>query len=235
MLGSFLEISIQTGEILASLDFYTRLGFARAPVNDIWPHPYAVLTDGNVYLGLHQYDFPSPSLTFVQPELRRQLPEFEALGIRFEFIKLGDDMFNEAGFYAPNRQMVTLLEARTYSPMPALRSEIACGYFDEYRAAAGDLPANCQFWEQLGLIRSETEVPATNYARYGTGGLNLCLCRQQLPNGPQLVFVHPQLRQLAEQLAGRGIACQPAGTGDVSELQLASPEGIQFLIRSGRN
>ncbi len=234
MLGSFLEISIHTKEILASLDFYTRLGFERAPVNDIWPHPYIVLTDGNIYLGLHQYDFPSPSLTFVQPELRRQLPEFEALGIQFEFVKLGDDIFNEAGFYDPNRQMVTLLEARTYSPVPAHRTETACGYFDEYRADAGDLPASCRFWEQLGLIRSETETAAADHARLSTGGLNLCLCRQQSPYGPQLVFVHPRPRQLAEQLEGRGITCRPSGSGRAGDMRLASPEGIQLLIRSGR-
>ena len=232
MLGSFLEISLQTADILVSLDFYSRLGFECAPVHDVWPHPYTVLTDGRVYLGLHQYSFPSPSLTFVQPELRRKLPEFEALGIDFAFAKLGDAEFNEAGFYDPNRQMVTLLEARTCSPLPQDSAGALCGYFDEYRLPAADLAASCRFWEDLGLIRAQADETKANSIRFSTGGLNLCVCREPPMAGPQLVFSHPAPEQVANLLAGRGIAGKLAGAGQVRSLELTSPEGQRLLICS---
>ncbi len=53
MPGRFHELSIATADIRASLDFYESLGFWQAPTGDAWHHPYAVVTDGRVVLGLH--------------------------------------------------------------------------------------------------------------------------------------------------------------------------------------
>jgi hypothetical protein len=65
----FLELSIATPDIRSSLSFYGKLGFYEADVGDAWPHPYAVVSDGRIVLGLHEHpDFVS-SLTFVRPDL----------------------------------------------------------------------------------------------------------------------------------------------------------------------
>ena len=45
MIGRFLELSVQTDDILASVEFYERLGFRQLQVGETWSHPYAVLTD----------------------------------------------------------------------------------------------------------------------------------------------------------------------------------------------
>jgi len=231
MLGSFLEISIHTPNILASLDFYMRLGFERAPVNnDVWTHPYAVLSDGHIYLGLHQYAFPSPSLTFVLPDLRRQLPDFEALGIQFEFRKLGDDQFNEAGFYDPDRQMVTLLEARSCSPLSSPITGCLCGYFDEYRMDVRDPQASRRFWEKLGLIYTEPDVVQPHTVRLATGGLNLGLQVSATPGRPLIAFLHAQPEDLAERLLQRNITVTPAASPRVAGISLIAPEGTQLLI-----
>ncbi|MGH8378283.1 MAG: hypothetical protein ACRER7_04950 [Gammaproteobacteria bacterium] len=227
VLGDFLEISIETPDILASIEFYTRLGFRQASVNDVWTHPYAVLTDGRVYLGLHQRALPSPALTFVQPNLRRQLTEFEALGIQFEFRELGEDQFNAAGFYAPYHQMVTLLEVRTFSPVTAPVSGILCGYFEEYRLPVPELHTSRRFWEQLGLISSELAGARARSVQLATGGLNLGLWGTNERVQPQLIFLHDRLEETARQLEQRGIAVQRE---ESDELLLTAPEGTQLLI-----
>ena len=71
MLGRFLEYSIPTPDIRASLDFYGKLGFSQAQVGETWAHPYAVVTDGRLHLGLHQLATAVPALTFVKPDLLR--------------------------------------------------------------------------------------------------------------------------------------------------------------------
>jgi len=48
------SFSLSTPDIQASLDFYLGLGFTSAEVGDAWSHPYAVVTDGRICLGLHQ-------------------------------------------------------------------------------------------------------------------------------------------------------------------------------------
>src|SRR6266850_6277601 len=130
MLGKFLELSLATPDIQASLDFYTRLGFSQAQVGEAWPHPYAVVTDGRICLGLHQATIPAPSMTFVKPDLLRHLQMLEALGVEFEFLRLGNDVFNELGWLDPSGQRVRLIEARTFSPSKRAGTDTSqCGYF----------------------------------------------------------------------------------------------------------
>ena len=49
MLGRFLEFSVETPDIPASLEFYGKLGFSQAKVGDAWDHAYAVVTDGRIW------------------------------------------------------------------------------------------------------------------------------------------------------------------------------------------
>ena len=71
MLGEFLEISVQTPDILESLGFYKALGFSELEVGDIWPHKYAVVSDGHLCVGLHNRNVDGPTLTFVHRDLAR--------------------------------------------------------------------------------------------------------------------------------------------------------------------
>ncbi|HKZ73988.1 MAG TPA: VOC family protein, partial [Steroidobacteraceae bacterium] len=123
MLGRFHELSVSTPDIGASVEFYERLGFTHAQTGDTWSHPYGVLTDGRVFIGLHQYRFESPAVTFVRAGIAQHVPDFKALGIELAFAKTGDDTFNEIGFRDPAGQMITILEARTYSPPPRRRAD----------------------------------------------------------------------------------------------------------------
>src|SRR5579872_2079538 len=109
MLGRFLEIGIQTQDIRASVEFYERLGFTQAQTGDTWPHPYGVLTDGRLYIGLHQSRLDSPALTFVQPGVADHLTALERLGIEASTVNVGGEVFNEIGFRDPAGQAVRLL------------------------------------------------------------------------------------------------------------------------------
>lgn len=233
MLGEFLEISLSTPDLLASVRFYEQLGFQQASVGDTWPHPYAVLSDGHLHLGLHRYTFTSPSLTFVLPELRAHLANLEADGVTLEFSKTSDAEFNEAGFFAPDTQMIALLEARTFSPRRQQADRAgACGYFSAYRLAVHDYPAAQRFWETLGfVVTAASETPP--HCSLSTRGLNVTLWESPRPVPPALVFVHPGLEACAAQLDERGPAFTRARDLDgQAMLALTSPEGMRLLIRS---
>jgi catechol 2,3-dioxygenase-like lactoylglutathione lyase family enzyme len=113
--GRFLEVSLPTPDILASLGFYRALGFSEVPVNDIRAHHYAAVTDGRIVLGLHGGGCEEPALTFVLRDLARIVPALAAGGTALAFQQLGDDRFNEAGFHMPDGQLVALVEAPTFS------------------------------------------------------------------------------------------------------------------------
>lgn len=233
MLGDFLEISVAAPDILGSVEFYERLGFQHARVGETWSHPYAVMTDGRVALGLHQYSFPSPSLTFVLPGLRNRLSEFEEAGIEFAFCKLADDEFNEAGFTDPDEQMITLLEARTFSPLHSHGSNSLCGYFLEYRMCVGDCGSSRQFWERMGMVLASEAPDSRGYALLARSGLNLGLQqRHHQRMVPQLVFVNEQADTILPVLEARGIGFRHARDYDgAGIIVIAAPDGLELVIR----
>ena len=71
----FLEISVTSHDLVASLNFYRALGFTELTTADTWPHPYAVVTDGQVTIGLHGQAFEAPRIALSLPDLQRGLVE----------------------------------------------------------------------------------------------------------------------------------------------------------------
>jgi catechol 2,3-dioxygenase-like lactoylglutathione lyase family enzyme len=161
VLGRFLEFSLATPDIQASLDFYTRLGFSQAEVGEAWSHPYAVVTDGRICLGLHQEAIPAPSVTFVKPGLLKHLEALEKQGLKFEFRRLGNDVFNEVGWFDPSGQLIRLIEARTFSPSKRVGTDTSrCGYFLEIALPTPILDVSKAYWEQFGFVGiDETDDP----------------------------------------------------------------------------
>jgi catechol 2,3-dioxygenase-like lactoylglutathione lyase family enzyme len=152
MLGRFLEFSLATTDIRASLDFYTSLGFSQAEVGEAWAHPYAVVTDGRICLGLHQHATPA-ALTFVRPGLLKYVDELERRGVQFEFRRLGNDVFNEAAWFDPSGQLVRLVEARTFSPSKRPATETSrCGYFLEIALPSPERESAKKYWEEFGFV-----------------------------------------------------------------------------------
>ncbi len=234
MLGRFLEVSIRTPDIQASLAFYESLGFQQAPVGEIWQHPYAVVTDGRLCLGLHQYAFHSPSLTFVQPELAWSLRPLRRLGIEFAFERLGDEVFNEAGFLDPLGQMVTLLEARTFSP-PALEScrGSICGYFSEFAQPAREFEPARQFWEALGFIALDEEALPFPRQTLTSDHLNLGLYRSRAVRQPMLSFEDEAMPERLAQLRADGHTLtdeMPESLDERENAVLVAPEGTRLLL-----
>lgn len=236
MLGIFHEISIRTEDIRASVEFYESLGFRQCVTGDTWPHPYGVLTDGRIFLGLHQYRFPSPSITCVRSDIARHIPQFEALGIELAFAKTGDDCFNEIGFRDPAGQMVTILEARTYSPPAAdapLGSDSRCGWFAEFSIPTVDFAASAAFWERLGYVaHTETDSPYLSQALIHDK-LTLALHRPRTCEQPMLVFRDPDmLRRIAALRAEEFVFDPelPRGLNALSNALLRSPEGTPLLL-----
>ena len=225
MLGEFLELSLTTADMLGSIEFYRKLGFQEASVGGSWKHPYSVLTDGRIHVGLHRREPQIPTLSFVLPELRRQMPGFEALGIEFAYTSIELHHFNHIGFEDPGGTLVTLLEARTYSPVheSQLKQSI-CGYFVEYRLPVADVAASARFWESLGLIVESAE--GGRYAQASWAGINLGLEQARARARPTLVFENADLGEAGALLEMRGLPVKP----DPEGLRIASPEGIELLL-----
>lgn len=234
-LGRFLEISIATRVIRESLEFYESLGFVQAAVGETWSHPYAVVTDGHLVLGLHGRDMPSsPSPTFVLPQLRLGVDRLKERGVTFEEEQFGDDVFNQAQLRDPGGLNVTLLEARTFSP-PQLDAPIesACGYFSELGIPSRAADAARVFWESVGFVALDEAAQPFPRTPLVSDGLDLALYRTRALRHCVLTFEDNEMAQRLARLRERGIQVSdemPDTLDDAGNGVLIAPEGTRLLL-----
>jgi catechol 2,3-dioxygenase-like lactoylglutathione lyase family enzyme len=234
VLGRFLEFSLAAPDIQASLDFYLGLGFSSAEVGDAWPHPYAVVTDGRICLGLHQQPIPAPSLTFVKPDLLKHLDALEQKGIEFEFRHLGNDVFNEVGWFDPSGQLVRLVEARTFSPSKRLANDTShCGYFLEIAVPAPDRESAKAYWEDFGFVGMEELEDRLTHIACTSDYIDLGLYRPADLRRATLRFEVDDVGGTLAQLADKGIVPNgemPPGLLSMPAAVLVAPEGTPILL-----
>jgi hypothetical protein len=234
MLGRFLEISLHTPAIRESLEFYESLGFVQAQVGEIWQHPYAVVTDGRLFLGLHGAAIPSPALTFVLPQLARGIDRLLQLGIRFEEERLGDEIFNQALLRDPAGLAVNLLEARTFSP-PQFEAAVrtSCGYFAEFALPTRAVDAARAFWEPLGFVALDEHSEPFARTVLTSDHLDLALYRTRAVRQPVLTFEAPDMAERLARLrtGGHKVSDEmPDSLDESANGVLIAPEGTRLLL-----
>lgn len=239
MLGHFHEISVETTDIRASVEFYEKLGFSQATTTDTWSHPYGVLTDGRLFLGLHQRRFASPAVTFVYPGVAGLVPELEARGIALTRCEIGPEVFNQIGFRDPFGQAISVLEARTFSPVDRRRAGMSlCGYFDQLSMPVANAAAAREFWEPLGFVATdEMDLPYVHLP-LTSDKINIAFHRPRTLDRPMLVFSDPDMRSRIARLRELDVRFSeelPRGLDAGENALLESPEGTPILLLQGES
>jgi catechol 2,3-dioxygenase-like lactoylglutathione lyase family enzyme len=234
MLGKFHEISIETADIADSVAFYERLGFGHCGTTDTWPHPYGVMTDGRLFVGLHQFRFPSPVITYVHAGSAQHAQVIGKLGVEIAWKRSGDEVFNEFGFLDPANQPVRVQEAPTHFSSNAEHGDTSlCGDFAEFSIPAPDFETMRAFWEPLGFVAmGETEEP---YLRMSmtSDHIDLAVHRPRTLDQPMLVFAASDMGERIERLRAQGVEFAddlPRGLDPRHSGLLRAPEGTALLL-----
>jgi len=234
VLGRFHEIAIQTRDIRASVEFYERLGFSQAETGETWTHPYGVLTDGRIFLGLHQSSFDSPALTFVRAGVARYASELAAQGVNLAYQRTAEHEFHSVGLKDPAGQMLVIVEARTYSPvLRGPQRTPLCGYFEEFSIPSTDFAQAKAFWEPLGFVATEeTQLPYLHLP-LTSDHLDVAFHRPRTLDRPMLVFhdhgMRERLAHLRDLEIGTWLA-PPHGLDAKMNALLQAPEGTALLF-----
>ncbi len=236
MPGRFLEVSLSTADIRASIEFYESLGFWQAHTGDAWPHPYGVVTDGRVVLGLHQQPEFS-AVTFIHPDLASCAAALTAAGVTLSLQQTDPAVFNQIEFEDPAGQKIRMLAARTFSPADAATdAQPACGYFGHYSLPARDPAGVAAFWEPLGFVAMpEAEDPYLHHS-LTSDGINLALHSPRVLSVPALVFCEQDMRTNIQRLRDAGAVLQqplPRGLAASDAALLEAPEGTLLLLLTG--
>lgn len=230
MLGRFLELSIHAPDVAESLAFYRALGFAELSVGDAWKSEYAVVSDGWLCIGLHGQTFEKPTLTFVYPGLQKHARTLTDLGFKFTFKKLGDDEFNEIGFEDVDGNVISLQEARSFSPPDEGIETSLLGEWLELSLPARELASAARFWAPLApSILAYREAPPP-HLRFDAGGMPLGLTESSDIGQASLSFLCADRSSLTEALeaSGIGVDSDPGFEGAIARLR--APEGTAIYV-----
>jgi len=227
-LGHFLEFSVRTPDILDSLNYYKTLGFAELTIGDVWSHKYAVVSDGVLCIGLHDRDFDSPAITFVQPDLAKRARSMADHGFDFSVMRLGEDMFNELGLADRDGHMVTMLEARTFSGGDEFDNDSVCGTWFELTLPVRDAVRSARFWAAVApkLIRMREEP--TMHMRFDAGGASLGLSESIALNSPSLCFRCADKDALNSQISKYSLPHEKFPGYEGAFVALKAPEGTML-------
>lgn len=230
MLGRFLEFGVATPQILESLGFYKSLGFHELQIGDVWPHRYTVVSDGELCIGLHDFEFDGPALTFVHHEVAKEARSMTDHGFDFRYLKIDDDSFNELGFVDSDGHLITMLEARTFSKPHEDMNNSLCGRWFETTLPVRDALRAGRFWAPLApeLLRMREEP--TTHMRFNAAGMPLGLSESIALDGPSLCFRCDNREAVWIALAKHGFTHKEYPGFEGAFMSITAPEGTTLYF-----
>ena len=229
-IGRFLEVGVRSQDVVESLLWYKTLGFAELETADVYPHKYAVVSDGVLCIGIHDRDVDSPAITFVQPDLARHARSMADHGFEFSFMHLGEERFNEIGVNDRDRHLITIVEARTFHGNNEDDNDSACGTWFELTLPVRDAMNAAQFWGPVaGSILKMREAP-TVHMRFDAGGIALGLSESIALEGPSLCFKCQDKAALKQLIEARGLEVKQFPGFEGAFMVLTAPEGTQLFV-----
>lgn len=230
LLGRFLEFSVHTPDIIESLGFYKLLGFQELTAGEVWKHKFAVVSDGVLNIGLHHGKYDRSAVTFVHHDLARQARSMSDHGLEFEYMRISPDVFNELGFVDRDNNLITMVEARTFSPADEYLDNSICGAWFEITLPVRDAMSAAQFWAPLApeLLRLREEP--TTHMRFNAGGVSLGLSESIALNGPSLCFRCDDKDRVWTSIAQHGFKFKEFPGYEGALMSLEAPEGTMLYL-----
>jgi len=228
-IGRFLEFSVRTPDILESLHFYRTLGFVELKIGAMWPHKYAVVSDGELNIGLHDRDFDAPAIAFVQPDIAKHARSMSDHGFDFSFMQLDEDAFNELRFSDHDGHMITMLEARTFNLGKEEENDSKCGRWFELTLPVKDAIRAARFWAPIAPALLEIREEPTTHMRFEADGVPLGLSESIAVNAPSLCFKCPDRHALMGFIEQQGMTFEKFPGYEGAFVAIRAPEGTTLF------
>lgn len=229
-LGRYLEFSVRTSDILDSLGFYKMLGFTELEIGDVWPHKYAVVTDGVLCIGLHDREFEAPAITFVQQDLAKRARSMTDHGFEFSYMQIDEDAFNELRLVDQDGHNILMLEARTFNRTDENARDSACGTWFELSLPARDTVHSARFWASVAPVVLRVREEPTMHMRLDAGGAPVGLSESIALEAPSLCFKNHDRDALTEVIERHGLEHKKFPGFEGAFVSIKAPEGTALFV-----
>lgn len=230
MLGQFLELSVPATDIVESLAFYKTLGFSELQSGDVWPHKYAVISDGRLCIGLHDLALDGPTLTFVHRDLAKHARAMSDHGFQFTQMNIDSEVFNELGFSDVDGNLIHMIEARTFSPIDEDTENSICGVWFELSLPTRDAMRAGRFWAPLAPAVIELREEPTPHLRFDAAGLPLGLSEHNALKQASPCFVCDDLTSVLADVERHGLKIDTNPRYESSFVSILAPEGTKLYL-----
>ena len=151
-------------------------------------------------------------------------------GFEFSVLRIDEDVFNELAFKDRDGHVVSLLEARTFSPSADDTPGSTCGEWFETVLPVKDAMRTGRFWAPLTPVLLRIREEPTMHMRFEAAGMPLGLSESIALKTPSLCFKCHDREPLSEVIERHGIRHQdfPGFEGAFSEL--VAPEGTRLYL-----
>lgn len=229
-IGRFLEFSVRTPDILDSLLFYKTLGFVELEIGEVWSHKYAVISDGELNIGLHDCEFDAPTITFVQQDLAKHARSMNDHGFEFSYMQLNEDTFNELSFPDRDGHKITMLEARTFHLSDETANNSMCGRWFELTLPVKEALSAAQFWAPIAPTLLEIREEPTTHMRFEADGVPLGLSESIAVTAPSLCFKCPDRHGLMKLIEQQGMSFEKFPGFEGAFVAIRAPEGTTLFV-----
>ena len=196
----------------------------------MWPHKYAVVSDGEMSIGLHDGKFDGSALTFVHQDLAREARSMSDHGFEFRYLNVDEDEFNELGLLDPDGHLIAMIEARTFTPVDEFTDNSICGRCFELTLPAKNVLRAGRFWAPLAPELLRMREDPTTHMRFNASGISIGLSESIALTGPSLCFRCDDKEAVWIALAKHGFEHHEFPGFEGAFMSITAPEGTMLFL-----
>ena len=139
-------------------------------------------------------------------------------------------MFNELGFVDRDKNLITMIEARSFSPANEDADHSLGGEFFEISLPVRDTVRAAQFWAPLAPELLRIRAEPTTHMRFNAAGVSLGLSESIALHGPSLCFRCKDKDDVWTAIARRGFKFKEFPGYEGAFMALQAPEGTTLYL-----
>ncbi|MEJ2637816.1 MAG: hypothetical protein P8184_21340 [Calditrichia bacterium] len=236
-LGNKAQISVSVSNLKISLPYYRKLGFRKIEARDTGKNPWALISDGTIFIMLSQNKFPSPALTYFAADMEGRVDRMKQLGITFSDIATKKGKFVSAVLRDPNGLGITLIRFDANDlPNSQDTSYTKLGKFGEFSIPTNNLENSLLFWKTVGFSIEHRSQQPYPWAVLTDGQMTLGIHETDEYDAPVITYYSQDSARRIAQLKSDGIVFQKEfadENGQINNAILHAPDNQLFFIFKG--